>query len=159
MRRWIACLLAAALGAGTALAVAQYVMITDVTDNSMLPTYEEGEHVFVRRSDQVKVGDVVLFPAEVYADTGEDGLMMKRIVATAGDLVMITAGALYVNNRQVEEPYVFSSLVGGEMEQVTVEEGCVFVLGDNRGASTDSRSQVVGQVSTSDIVGKVIFKW
>ena len=72
---------------------------------------------------------------------------------------MITGGKVYVNNREIEEGYVFSQGTGGEMEQVRVPIGKVFVLGDNRTASTDSRSEFVGMPDESEILGKVIYTW
>lgn len=84
---------------------------------------------------------------------------MKRVVAVGGDQVLITGGKVYVNNRELKENYVFTEGISGEMEQVRVPDGQVFVLGDNRAASTDSRSETVGFVEQDEIQGKVIFTW
>ena len=164
MKKVIAFLLAAVLGAGTGLALCLTFQIARVEDNSMLPAYEQGQRVLVRKRAYEQGlaparGDVVLLPNRVYAVTGEGGMMMKRIIGVAGDLVMITDGKVYVNNKELEEDYVFTQGISGEMDQVTVPAGCVFVLGDNRAASTDSRSETVGMAEEEELLGKVIFKW
>lgn len=164
MKKILAFLLAAVLGTGSGLGLSLAFQVMQVEDNSMLPTYEYGEKTLVSRfsyaGDRKPVrGDVVLIPNIVYAVTGENGIMMKRIVAVGGDRVMITGGKVYVNNRELEEEYVFSQDTGGEMDEVRVPVGKVFVLGDNRTSSTDSRSEFVGLPDESEILGKVIFKW
>ena len=85
--------------------------------------------------------------------------MMKRVIAIPGDKVMITDGAVYLNNRQIEEDYVFTEGISGEMAEIEIPKGRVFVLGDNRAGSTDSRSETVGLVKIDEILGKVIYKW
>ena len=164
MKKILAFLLAAVLGTGSGLGLSLAFQVAQVEDNSMLPTYEYGEKALISRlayaGDRKPVrGDVVLIPNLVYAVTGENGIMMKRIVAVGGDRVMITEGKVYVNNREIEEDYVFSQGTGGEMNEVRVPVGKVFVLGDNRAASTDSRSEFVGMTDESELLGKVIFKW
>ena len=163
MKKFIAFLVAACLGVGAGVAISVSFLVTGVTDNSMLPSYSEGETVLVNkisyRNSEPKRGDVILLPNEVYAITGEGKVMMKRVIAVPGDTVLITGGKVYVNNKPITEKYTFTEGTSGEMDQVNVDEGHVFVLGDNRAASTDSRSEAVGLVSTDDILGKVIYKW
>lgn len=163
MKRAIGFLFGAALGIGAGLVLAVCFSVTDVTDNSMLPAFSEGDGVLLRRNaydgGQPAAGDVILFPSKIYTETGEDSLMLKRVIGVPGDRVMITGGNLYINNRQEKEDYVFTPGLNGEMEEVTVPAGHVFVLGDNRAASTDSRSDAVGFVEIESIEGKVIFQW
>lgn len=163
MKKFIAFLVAACLGAGAGAALSVSFQITGVTDNSMLPSYSEGETVLVNRlayrDGNPKRGDVILLPNEVYAVTGEGKVMMKRIVAVSGDRVLITGGKVYVNNKPLSEKYIFAQETSGEMDQVEVDDGHVFVLGDNRAASSDSRDEAIGLVGTDDILGKVIYKW
>ena len=163
MKKFIAFLIAACLGVSAGVAVSVAFQVTDVTDNSMLPSYSEGEKVLVNRvsyrADEPGRGDVVLLPNEVYAVTGEGKVMMKRVIAVPGDTVLITSGKVYVNNKPLTEKYIFTEGTSGEMDQVKVDEGHVFVLGDNRAASTDSRDEAVGLVNIDDILGKVIYKW
>ncbi len=169
MKKGLSFLLAACLGVGAGLFLSLAFQITKVTDNSMLPAYEAGERVLVSSfayeeempllGGSPRQGDVVLLPNAVYAATGEDSIMVKRVIGTPGDLVMITAGKVYVNNKELEEDYVFTQGISGEMDQITVPAGKVFVLGDNRAASTDSRSESVGMADIDTLLGKVIFKW
>ncbi|MGC2873741.1 signal peptidase I [Ihubacter sp. rT4E-8] len=163
MKRCIAFFLAAALGITGGILLAVFFQITSVTDSSMMPGYEQGEHVLVRCGEVgsfgVERGDVVLFDNMIYAPTGEGKRMMKRVIGVEGDRVMITAGKVYVNNTLLEETYVFSQDVSGEMEEINVPEGWIFVLGDNRAASTDSRDETVGLIKETDLKGKVLYKW
>ncbi len=159
---WIAFFLAAALGVLGGVVLAMFFQITQVTDNSMMPGFEQGQHVLVRSSVgsfDPERGDVVLFDNQVYAATGEGGRMMKRVIGTGGDRVMITGGRVYVNNVPLEEDYVFTQDISGEKEEIVIPRGYVFVLGDNRAASTDSRSEAVGLVREEDLLGKVIYQW
>lgn len=163
MKKFIAFLVAACLGAGAGVALCVSFQITDVTDNSMLPSYSEGETVLVNRisyrNSEPMRGDVILLPNQVYAVTGEGKVMMKRVIATAGDRVLINSGEVYVNNKPLTEDYIFTEGTSGEMDEVIVAPGRVFVLGDNRAASSDSRDESIGLVKTEDILGKVIYKW
>lgn len=159
---WIAFFLAAALGVLGGVVLAMFFQITQVTDNSMMPGFEQGQHVLVRSSVgsfDAERGDVVLFDNQVYAATGESGQMMKRVIGTGGDRVMITGGRVYVNNAPLEEDYVFTQDISGEMDEIVIPSGYVFVLGDNRAASTDSRSEAVGLVREEDLLGKVLYQW
>lgn len=178
MKRWIAFFLAAVLGIGGGVALAVFFQITQVTDSSMMPGFEQGQRVLVRCNDgnglealgslsfldgfgsfDVERGDVVLFDSQVYAPTGEGKRMMKRVIGLSGDRVMITCGRVYVNNAPLEESYVFTQNISGEMDEIRIPDGYVFVLGDNRAASTDSRSEAVGLVKEDDLAGKVLYQW
>lgn len=164
MKRGIVFLFAAVLGTAAGLVLAMWFMVTEVTDNTMMPGYTQGEKVLINRrayrDSRPAQGDVVLFPNRMYSSTGENRLMMKRVIGTPGDKVMITGGQVYVNNRVLsEDDYVFSAGVSGEFAQASVPAEKVFVLGDNRAASTDSRSETVGFVDREALLGKVILQW
>lgn len=97
--------------------------------------------------------------------TGLDKHIVKRVIATEGQSVNIDfdRGAVYVDGVMLDEPYITSLTHIDEgaftgQYPVTVPEGCVFVLGDNRLVSKDSRSADIGFIETKNIVGKVIFR-
>lgn len=135
-----------------------------VKGGSMLDTFQDGDYVFVEKltyafSDPKK-GDIVIcyYPDAYYEAFHVDyATRIKRVMATAGDRVQSINGKLYVNYEPVDEPYLTEhrSQTTGITEPYIVPEGCVYVLGDNRINSTDSRSAVVGAIPISDIVGKV----
>lgn len=101
-------------------------------------------------------GDVIV----IHAETEET--IIKRVIATEGQEVDINCetGEVIVDGAVLDEPYIknptYSS--GNVTFPVTVPEGCVFVLGDNRAVSLDSRYDVIGMVDTDDILGKVILR-
>ena len=73
-------------------------------------------------------------------------------------MIEIHEGYVFINGQPVQEDYLAEQGVSGDMEPVTVEEGKVFVMGDNRYVSQDSRAPEIGQVSQDTIIGKVVLR-
>ena len=112
-------------------------------------------NVFYREPKQ---GDIVVVSKNSF-NNGEP--IIKRLIATEGQWVDIDfdAGVVYVNGNPLDEPYTNTptNLDEGVSFPLMVEEGCVFVLGDNRNESKDSRSLEIGQIDKREILGKAIF--
>ena len=126
--------------------------ISTVKGNSMYPTLHNGERVvYNRRNADYKVGDVIVLKRP----DGQE--FVKRIVAVAGDTVNIQNGKLYVNGEEekMDGPIgeTKASDEGDVKYPLTVEDNQVFVLGDNREVSEDSR--MFGAVSLDDVKGKI----
>ncbi|MCW5876748.1 MAG: signal peptidase I [Anaerolineales bacterium] len=124
--------------------------------NSMLPNFENGDYVIVNRLayrwNEPQRGDVVVFP---YPNNVEEDYI-KRVIGVPGDRVAIYAGVLYINGQPVEEPYL-SQPTREDLAERVVPPGHVFVMGDNRNASSDSRSW--GPLAIENIVGKAVFRY
>jgi signal peptidase I len=136
-----------------ALLVQQFVVKPyTIPSPSMEPTLQTGDRVLVNRLSyhfrSPAVGDVVVFRPPGL-ETAEP--FIKRVVAVAGDRVSVHEGSLYVNGIAQVEPYVKEYPIAGELREVTVGPGCVWVMGDNRNDSSDSR--VFGEVPRASIVG------
>ena len=148
--RWLAELAVVLLAA---LLVRAYVFsLTTVQGPSMMDTLQSGQVVAVDKTyfhlHEPQRGMVVIcrYP-------GSRDYFVKRIAALSGDTIEITGGVTYVNGQAMEEDYV-SYPCRDDFGPYTVEEGCVFVLGDNRANSHDSRSE--GALSCDMIVGRVV---
>lgn len=122
-----------------------------INGQSMLPTYQGGERVIVNKLAytlfEPDYEEIVIFHEEK-----EQKHLVKRIVGLPGDTIEIKDGYLVRNGVIYEEPYVLEE-TSSNFEAVTVPEGHVYVLGDNRNNSTDSR--VLGTIPEEDIIGKV----
>ena len=120
---------------------------------SMSPTLEEGNYVLSVKGSDFKTGDVVAF----YYN---NKILVKRVIAVAGEWVnMDEDGTVYVNDVKLDEPYV-TDLAVGECDielpyQVPVSR--IFVMGDHRSVSVDSRSSTIGCVADEQIVGRIVF--
>lgn len=118
---------------------------------SMLPTLEEGDRILINRLTyhfrEPRAGDIIVFRSPL--DSRED--LVKRIVAVAGDRVAVVGGTLHVNGKAVDEPYLLEQPFAGELPETEVPPGHVFVLGDNRNNSGDSR--LFGAVDEDAIIG------
>jgi signal peptidase I len=144
MSRWLFLL---ALGAAGALWLRSCVVEgVVVASASMEPTLPVGYHAFVNRfayaSGKPQRGDIVVFQSPV----GEKG-MIKRVIAVGGDTLQIKNKDVVLNGEVLKEPYVQHTrpdevLVGDNLEEMVVPHGAVFVLGDNRDQSGDSRDWV-----------------
>lgn len=117
----------------------------------MEPTYHGRDLLFMFRTENVNKGDIIA----IY-NKQLDELLCKRVIGVAGDHIVIDNKGLRVNNERVVEDYVSSSEwhMSSRTVNVVVPEGEVFVMGDNRIVSNDSRS--LGCMPCSDIVGVVI---
>ena len=124
--------------------------IVNVNGSSMYPTYEDGESLLIRKTKDVKYKDVVIIHSDDL-----DELLCKRIIALEGDNIVLKNNKLYVNNELLVEDYINEVMIDNKDLNLDVQKDTVFVLGDNRNHSLDSR--VLGNLKKSDIKGVVIF--
>jgi len=118
----------------------------------MMPTLRPDDFILTLAKDNYMRGDIVVLTDPV----GIGDYVVKRIVANAGDRVAIEGNALVLNGKYASEPYLpDAELTRGEMTAYAVPEGEVFVMGDNRNLSEDSRNWPRKSVPTDEIVGKV----
>ena len=120
---------------------------------SMSPTLEEGDFVVSIKGGDFKTGGIVAF----YYN---NKILVKRVIAHAGEWVDIDEdGTVYVNGEKIDEPYV-TDLAFGECDielPYQVPESRIFVMGDHRSVSVDSRSSTIGCVAEEQIVGEIVF--
>ena len=127
------------------------VRMVNVVGHSMVPTLEQNDKVVISNLFyHPKQGDIVVLRKQTLMEEP----IVKRIIATEGQTVDIDFddGVVYVDGKALDEPYV-KNFEG----KITVPEGCVFVMGDNRNASTDSRDARLGCVDARYIMGRVYF--
>jgi signal peptidase I len=122
---------------------------------SMEPTLQVGDRVLVNKLAGVERGDIIVFERlpEEHAAIKD---LIKRVVAIEGDTIESRGTTLFVNDQAVVEPYVTTSSIGNPVVRKTVPPGHVYVMGDNRPNSQDSR--VFGPVHEDRIVGRAVLK-
>jgi len=132
-----------------------------VSGPSMKQTLQDGDCIILLSSvfyGQPKQGDIVVISKESYKN-GEP--IIKRVIATEGQVVDIdfVGGTVKVDGKVLDEPYINTptNRYEGVTFPLTVDKGCVFVLGDNRDNSKDSRSPDIGQIDCREILGKALF--
>lgn len=131
-----------------------------VIGNSMLPSFSGGDRVACIHSfSGYERGDVII----ISHATRKDESIIKRVIAVGGDTVDIDfyKGTVSVNGRELDEPYVNTptNLSYDMTFPVTVPEDKLFVLGDNRNDSLDSRSTDIGFINENKVLGKVVFRF
>ena len=132
-----------------------------VSGDSMKRTLLDGDYLLLLSNTfyhEPEYGDIVVISKKSF-DNGAP--IVKRIIATEGQTVDIDfdKGIVYVDGTALSEPYINSptTLSEGTQFPLTVGENCVFVLGDNRGVSKDSRHPQIGIIDNREILGKAIF--
>lgn len=125
-----------------------------ITGTSMEPNLNDGDIIVAMKTERFQTGQVCGF----YFN---NKLLLKRVIATAGMWVTIDEeGYVYVDGEKLDEPYVTDRSRGiSDLEYpVQVPDGCVFVLGDHRSTSVDSRSSVVGFIKENETVGQIVMR-
>ncbi len=131
-----------------------WMPVLRIYGTSMTPTLQEGNIIVSVKTSDFEQGDIISF----YYN---NKILVKRVIANAGDWVNIDEnGNVYVNDVPLEEPYLTEKALGEcDIElPYQVPDGKVFVMGDHRATSVDSRSSAVGCVSQEQIVGKIAFR-
>lgn len=139
------------VAAVTVLISTLFLQVLQIYGSSMTPTLYEGNIVVSVKGSGFERGDIISF----YYN---NKILVKRAIAFEGDFVDFDKdGNLYVNNKKLDEPYVSDKSLGEcDIElPYQVPSGKIFVLGDHRATSVDSRSTVMGCVSEEQIVGKI----
>lgn len=138
--------------------VLYFVQISRVIGSSMEPTYHNGniilvDKVFYKRG-KPSYNDIVV--VKYHVSEGEDQII-KRIVGLPGDHIEMKDNQLYRNGKLLKEDYINEPMVNNDDFSYDIPEGKVFIMGDNRNNSVDSR--IIGYIDFDDeIVGRVFFK-
>ena len=174
---WFHCIIAAVI-----VCVLLFVLVArviDVRGQSMEPTLHGGDKLIITRlAGDYKYGDIVV----LQKDSFKREPIVKRVIATAGQTLTIdySDNSVYVDGVKLDEPYIKERTIDrydimdpayydvygidpekdivGDAVTVTVPEGCVFVMGDNRNNSSDSRVAEINFVDTRIIMGKAVFR-
>lgn len=138
-----------------------FVRFVIVSGDSMFSTLVDGDYLIVMEQHIGGVpeqGDIVVAAMDRFSN-GKP--IVKRVIATEGQSVDIDfdAGIVYVDGVALDEHYTFTptNLSEGTQFPLVVEEGCLFLMGDNRNESRDSRDPTIGQVDCREILGKAVF--
>lgn len=131
----------------------------NIDGKSMENTFFSKERVIISRAiaflNIIEHSDIVVCKIN---ENGNELSIIKRIIAVSGDSIQIKNGEVFINDKLIEEPYVYYK-DGTNMDKIIVPENEYFVMGDNRQLSYDSRYSYIGTVPKNEIVGKVILKW
>ena len=131
-----------------------------VTGDSMFTTLWDGDYLLLVSElfcGAPEPGDIVVISKQSF-DNGSP--IVKRVIATQGQTVDIDfeSGTVYVDGKALREPYIHNETTNeeGTVFPLTVAENCIFVLGDNRAVSLDSRSPQIGQIDRREVLGKAL---
>lgn len=128
-----------------------------VIGSSMDPTLVDGQRglALLNRFNlyEPKVNDIVLVKKDSYSDR----ILIKRVIAISGDKVEIKDNSLYVNDELIEEPYIKEPMITQDVSLVLGDDE-IYVLGDNRNNSADSRLPNIGSINYKDeVIGELIY--
>ena len=136
------------------------IRLIGVDGHSMVPTLQDGDRLLVLNAmldNDYGYGDIVVLRKDTFLEEP----IVKRVIATEGQTVDIdfVSGAVYVDGELLEEDYINEPTYVEEGTEfpLTVPEGSIFVMGDNRNHSSDSRSSDLGTVDTRYVIGKAVF--
>lgn len=135
--------------------------IVIVSGSSMYSTLWNGDWLLVTGSvlyHEPEAGDIIVASKDSFND-GEP--IIKRVIATEGQTVDIDfeAGIVYVDGMALEEDYTYTltNVQEGIVFPITIADGCIFAMGDNRNGSKDSRHPDIGMIDTREILGRAVF--
>lgn len=155
---WVIDILAAFI---IAIIVLCFFRPTVVNQESMVPTFKEKDNLILARQayrfgSDVERGDVIVFSTNMQTEAGTQKNLIKRVIALPGEVISAKDGYVYINSKKIDEPYLNEQGVTSDFEPIVVPDGKVFVMGDNRAVSLDSRA--FGSIDKENIMGRVIFR-
>ena len=142
------------VAAAAILIATLFMPILQISGSSMTPVIGDGDIAAVIKGTEFDRGDIIAF---YYSNK----VLVKRVVAFAGEWIDIDSnGNVYINGELLDEPYLEEKAFGNCDIRLPyqVPEGKIFVLGDHRSTSQDSRSQIIGSISDEMIIGKIFLR-
>lgn len=144
-----------------ALVLTSIVRPTIVKGESMMPTLQPNNYLIIDKASyyfgEPEKDDIIVFSTDFKNLDGSEKDLIKRVIGVSGDNIVITEGALYINDEEIKESYILDNFTKGEVD-VIIPKGDIFVLGDNRDNSLDSRNANLGLVPVESVKGKVLIR-
>ncbi len=145
-----------------ALLITSFFKPTLVKGYSMYPTIQPNNYLIINKIPYMQgtpqYGDIIVFKAHIAYEGGEEKDLIKRVIGLPGDSIEVLDGTVFRNGEPLEEPYIYGGVTPGDMASVTVSENSIFVMGDNRPVSLDSRDPSLGEISMDTILGKAALR-
>lgn len=159
MKGWIKDILIACI---IAFVIMQFIKPTIVKESSMQPTLYANNYIFLSKQaytfGEPERGDIIVFHTNLTTPDGQEKLLIKRVIGLPGDVVTIAEGKVYINEEELTEPYIMEQGTAGYVDHLKIPDDSLFVMGDNRRVSIDSRTDTVGCVKIDQVVGKAFFR-
>lgn len=144
-----------------AVTVSIFVQPVLVDGSSMFPTLKDKDYLivnkFMYKLDEPEREDIIVAKSKLLDENNKNKKIVKRIIGLSNDHVVIKDGYVYVNDKKLEEEYLDDFYTMGNID-IIVPNDEIFVLGDNRSNSRDSRDSSIGTIEISDIIGKVAIR-
>lgn len=144
------------------VAITMVIKPTIVKESSMQPTLYENNYLLLNkqayRFGEEKRGDIIVFRSDLENEKGDKKLLIKRIIGLPGDTITIENGKVILNGTELYEDYTLEGETPGELIDFQVPDGQLFVMGDNRRVSIDSRFEEVGCVREDRVLGKAFVR-
>lgn len=145
-----------------AFIIMQFIKPTIVKESSMQPTLYENNYILLNKQaynfGEPNRGDIVVFHTGLKLENGKEKMLIKRVIGLPGETITIKEGNVYINDKLLTENYTKDGYTDGDIENLTIPEGELFVMGDNRLVSIDSRLDEVGCVKIDDVLGKAFVR-
>ncbi|CCQ92770.1 Signal peptidase I [[Clostridium] ultunense Esp] len=152
--------------------ITSFIGGTKVHGSSMNPTLNQGDILVMFNSKKISNGDIVIINTDLEITpqdleglnpiskwkVGNTKKLVKRVIATEGDNLVIEKGKVFLNGYELKEDYIKGNETFGDLRIEKIPEDKIFVMGDNRGNSFDSRSKELGLVDVDDVRGKAIIR-
>lgn len=145
---------------------------TKVHGSSMNPTLVQDDFLIILNNKNISHGDIIIAKTELEITPedliglnpiskwkiGKTKMVIKRVIAVEGDSLVIENGKVFLNGQELKESYIKGNETFGDIIIKEIPKGKIFVMGDNRGNSLDSRDGRIGLVDVDDVYGKAVLR-
>ncbi len=145
-----------------AFIVLQFIKPTVVREKSMEPTLHANDYLFLSkqayRFSEPERGDIIVFRSDLELENGKKKFLIKRVIGLPGETITIQGGEVFINGKKLNEKYLNGIQTEGTVTNLKIGTDSIFVMGDNRGNSLDSRDPSVGCINMDRILGKAFVR-
>ncbi len=145
-----------------AVIILQVIRPTIVKEYSMMDTLHENDYLIVSKQaylfKEPQRGDIIVFDSDLELQNGGHKRLIKRVIGVPGDTVEVKEGDVYLNGGLLDEKYILEQFTSGIVGPLLIPEGKLFVMGDNRQNSADSRDERIGLISYDQVYGEAVIR-